>query len=213
MEKKIHTVIFDLDGTLCDSAVLTMAAFESIVPAHGLKMPSEASIRRTTGYPNPEFYHILFPDSPKDLITGMGQMVEQEELRITQQVSGRLIFPGCRDLLAILKQRGISMKIASTGDERHVYSVINETGIGDFFETVSCGQSDKTEMLKKLTEKGDRSCYLMVGDMKKDYEAARKNNIRSVGACYGYCRRDLSDFDHYIDTPLELLDILKLYGG
>ena len=50
----------------------------------------------------------------------------------------------------------------------------------------------------------------MVGDMKKDYDAARANGIISIGACYGYCIKELSEFDFYIHTPLDLLDIIKI---
>ena len=57
------------------------------------------------------------------------------------------------------------------------------------------------------------SGFIMVGDMKKDYEAARANGILSVGACYGYCVRAISDFDYYIDSPLDLLRILEMINS
>jgi phosphoglycolate phosphatase-like HAD superfamily hydrolase len=64
-------------------------------------------------------------------------------------------------------------------------------------------------MLRKMIN-GGKNGYIMVGDMKKDYEAARINGIISVGACYGYCEREISEFDLYIETPLDLLQILKI---
>jgi len=45
--------------------------------------------------------------------------------------------------------------------------------------------------------------------MKKDTDGARANGIKSVGACYGYCLRELADFDYYIDEPLQLLELLR----
>ena len=212
-QNKIHTVIFDLDGTLSDSAVLTAEAFKKVAPHFDLPLPTEEALHRATGYPNPEFYYILYPGYPKSKITEMGQMIEQEELRILPSAGDRLLFKGCRELLIELKEKGIRLNIASTGDRDHVFSILDITGIDGLFDTVSCHHPDKTEMLGKMTETGDKNGYLMVGDMKKDYEAARGNGILSVGACYGYCRRDISDFDLYIDEPLDLLEIIENHGG
>jgi phosphoglycolate phosphatase-like HAD superfamily hydrolase len=122
---------------------------------------------------------------------------------------GRLLFEGCGELLTRLKERGISLHIASTGDRVHVFSILNGTGINGFFETVSCGRPDKTEMLREMIEKKKKKEFIMVGDMKKDYEAARANGIVSVGACYGYCIKDKTDFDYYLSAPLDLLKIFE----
>jgi phosphoglycolate phosphatase len=208
-----HTVIFDLDGTLSDSSILTMAALKYAAPIHGLPIPSEDDVRRATGYPNPEFYYLLYPDFPRHTVYSMGQLVEQEEQKILSSVKDRLLFNGCSRLLTQLREKGISLCIASTGDREHVFSILKETGIIELFDTISCGSPDKTEMLREMILNGGKSGpFIMVGDMKKDYEAARMNNILSVGACYGYCRREETDFDFYIDEPLQLLHILENSG-
>ena len=210
MKLKIRTVIFDLDGTLSDSSVLTITAFNKIVPGYGLPVPSKDAIQRAMGHQSSEFYCILFPDSPGELVSRLGGEVDAEELRILPSFGERLLFDGCRELLVLLREHGLRLCIASTGAKDHVYSVLEGTGITGFFDRITCGLSDKTAILGEMTKDGNKNEYVMVGDMKKDYEAARANNIVSVGACYGYCKRELSDFDFYIDTPLELLEILKI---
>ena len=213
MVNEIHTVIFDLDGTLSDSAILTTSAMRKLSPEYGLPMPSEDAIRSATGYANPEFYYLLFPDFPRDTVRDFGNCVENEELRVLPLLGGRLLFEGCREMLENLKECGIRLCIASTGDRGHVFSVLNETGIINLFDTVFCGSPDKNEMLRGLVRDGSKDGYLMVGDMKKDHEAAKVNGILSAGACYGYCKRDLTDFDFYVDTPGELLHMLQIKGG
>ena len=207
MKNKIHTVIFDLDGTLSDSAVLTMEAFKRVAPDNGLPVPSIDEIRKATGFAIPEFYYILFPDHDRDLVYNAGVQAEKEELLLLPSLGGRLLFEGCRELLMQLKERGMRLCIASTGEREHVFSVLEITGIADLFDTIDCGRPDKTEMLREIT--GGRNGCVMVGDMEKDYTAARANGIISVGACYGYCRKDFSDFDYYIYNALDLLKILK----
>ena len=209
MKNRVHTVIFDLDGTLSDSGILTIAAFNKIAPIHGFTAPSREKIRRTTGYACPEFYHILLPDFEKSEAEMIGKMVEEEEARLLPSLAGGLLFEGCFELLHNLKNMEICLKIASTGGTRHVHSVLSKTGIMDLFDTVSCNRPDKTEMLREMIRDEDKAGHLMVGDMKKDYEAARANGIISVGACYGYCIKELSEFDHYIDRPHDLLKIMQ----
>ena len=210
MKNKIHTVIFDMDGTLTDSAVLTIAAFNNVVPTQGIPVPSIEKIRMATGYSTPEFYYILFPNYPRGQVLEIGRLVEQEELRILPSIGKRLLFNGCGELLECLKERGIRLYIASTGDRDHVFPVLEETGIIGFFDTISCERPDKTEMLRELSHDRNKNGYIMVGDMKKDHEGACANGIFSVGACYGYCRRELTEFDLYIDTPLELLQVVNI---
>lgn len=209
MGKSIHTVIFDLDGTLSDSVILSIAAFDKIAAVYGMPVPSKEAIRRATGYATPEFYYILFPGFPRNIVDEAGALVEKEEQRLLSSFADTLLFKGCRELLIRLKERGIFLNIASTGEKEHVFSILRETGIYDLFDSISCGRPDKAEMLFEMTLKGRKNGYLMVGDMKKDYEAARINGILSVGACYGYCLRDISEFDYYIDEPLDLLHIIK----
>ena len=157
MENKVHTIIFDLDGTLSDSAILTVEAFKRIAPAHGLPLPSVNAIRRATGYSTPEFYYILFPDHDKDTVYNAGLLVEEEEQRILPSLGGKLLFEGCRQLLERLKKEGIRLCIASTGQKEHVFSILNETGIIVLFDTILCGLPDKVEMLRGITGGGGKS--------------------------------------------------------
>ena len=209
MKNKTHTVIFDLDGTLSDSAILTMAALKTAAPRFRLPMPAAEAIQRATGHSNPQFYYILFPEAPREIVFEMGQMVEQEELRLLPTVKDSLLFEGCRELLTCLKERELSLNIASTGDNNHVFSILKETGIIGLFDKISCGRPDKIEILREMTG-NDKSGFIMVGDMKKDSDGARANGVISVGACYGYCLRELAGFDYYIDTPMELLNFLNI---
>jgi len=206
---KIHTIIFDLDGTLSDSALLTAPALQKIAPEHGLPIPSEEAIRSATGTPNPEFYYTLFPDTPRDKVRTIGNKVEKEELRILPSLGDKLLFKGSRELLEHLSKNGIRLCIASTGDRDHVFSILNETGIINLFNTISYGKPNKTGMLREIIGDDNKNSYIMVGDMIKDYQAARANGILSVGVCYGYCKRDLADFDYYINTPSELLHMIQ----
>jgi phosphoglycolate phosphatase len=203
----IKHVIFDLDGTLSDSALLTIAALDEVAPRYGLKPPEREAIRRTIGYANPEFYHRLYTNGPVWLIEQMGDDVEEKEAALLPAFGDRLLFPGCLDLLNALKSRGICMYIASTGDERHVCSVLRATGIEHFFCAAHYGEPSKIAMLGRLIT-APKDEWIMVGDMGKDAEGAIANGILCVGACYGYCVRGKDPFSEYVEAPMDLLSII-----
>ena len=207
MSNKLN-IIFDLDGTLADTAVLTMKAFENLAHLYGLPVPSMETIRRAMGYQNPEFYNHIYPNEPEESVRLLGERVETEEQRLLPAFKADFLFPGVRELLAELKILNYPMHIASTGSEDHVYSILNKEGIKEFFTKVVCDKPVKTGMIAEIIGSGAKEDFIMVGDMKKDIEGAKANGIIIIGACYGYAQKD-SGFDMYIDTPAELLDIIK----
>jgi len=209
IESRIHSVIFDLDGTLADSAILTTAAFAQVMPEFGLPVPDVQTIKKAIGYANPEFYYMLFPNFPRETVFKAGAKVEETELKILSTVSGKILFEGCHEMLSRLKESGIRLHIASTGDYDHVHGILSAAKIHDLFESVSCGRPDKIEMLREIIDPRSKNGYIMVGDMSKDYYAAYANGILSVGARYGYCREDDLGFDMYIDSPHELLSLVR----
>ena len=205
----IHTVIFDLDGTLSDTAILTMKVLGRFAPEYGLPVPSEEMIKDLMGYKTPEFIGHLFPDLTLDEAEKLGRIMDREELKELKNVDD-ILFDGVLELLKSLKDLGIRMHIASTGSTERVMTTLSVADIEEFFDTVVSGCSDKTEILCEMTKGGEKNGYIMVGDSIKDYTAARENGIVSVGVCLGYCSRETSKFDLYIDHPLELLNILRL---
>ena len=205
----VHTIIFDLDGTLSDTVILTMGALERIAPEYGLEVPPVSFVRKVTGYATPEFYYHMFPDAPQEVLDIAGPLISQGEMDELVTVKEKVLFDGCREMLERLKKMRVTMYLASTGSENHVYTIVSESGIRDYFASIACGLKDKTEAVCEMIGGRDRSGFVMVGDMMKDQKAARDNGIVSVGACYGYCNRETADFDFYIDHPMELFDLLS----
>jgi phosphoglycolate phosphatase-like HAD superfamily hydrolase len=90
-----------------------------------------------------------------------------------------------------------------------VSSFLGATEIRAFFHEVRCGNPDKEGLLREIVGAENPKNFLMVGDMRKDWTAARSCGIASIGACYGYCVRETAEFDFYINTPMELLAMVE----
>ena len=204
----MRSVIFDMDGTLADTARLTLAAFVNLTKELGIDAPDIETIRAAVGYSCPEFYYRMFPDLPDGAITRMGESVEREERRLIAGFGEGLLFPGVKETLTALDNKHIPIYVASTGSALHVNSVTDTTGIRRFFTAIRCGLPDKAGMIKDIIGHNDKNDFIMVGDMKKDVDGAKANGIVSIGALYGYCKED-SGFDRYVASPGELLDIIN----
>jgi len=207
--KQVHTVIFDLDGTISDTVILTMRSLNRYAPGYGLEVPAEENVRASTGYAAAEFYRRMFPGAPQDVIDIAGPVISQGEMEELDVVKEKVLFDGCLEMLERLKGLGVKIYIASTGSRHHVYSIISKSGIENYFDMISCECTEKTGVVREMIGGGDKGGFVFVGDMIIDQVAARENEIVSIGACYGYCDRETADFDLYIDHPLELFDILE----
>ena len=205
----VHTVLFDLDGTLTDTAILTKRALVRMSPVYGLDVPTEKMMKEAMGYATIEYVDRLYPDAPDAVRDEIISLIDQWELDELENKKD-ILFDGCLELLERLQELGIRMCLVSTGTHIHVHRFISETGIAGYFDVIVCDCEDKTDAVREMIRGSDKRGIVFVGDMLKDYDAARRNGILSVGACYGYCDRGTMEFDLFIDHPMELLDMIQL---
>ena len=208
----IKNIIFDMDGTLADTAKATRKAFQRYAPQFGLPQLSEESIKHAIGYANPEFYFRLYPDQEKEKLLQFGNCVEEYEKIVINELADKILFDDVKALIIILKERNYKLYIASTGSCTHVESVLKNSGILNMFNQVYCGEPEKVLMVKHIINGACSKEWVMVVDKQKDSDAARNNHVFSIGAGYGYCTPDeYHIFDKIIQRPLDLLEVLDKY--
>jgi len=195
-----------MDGTLADTAKVTIPACATVAAQFGLSQPPDEMIRAAIGFANPEFYFRLYPNLDEETVRAFGKAVEEAEEGIVWTVGEGILFPGVLELLDALRERGIPMHVASTGDQGHVDAVLGTAGIERFFATIACGAPQKVAMVADIIGANDPASFAMVGDKEHDLHAARGNGIMAIAAIYGYCT-DGALFDRALSAPLELLEI------
>lgn len=203
---KYKNFIFDMDGTLIDSFKLTHEAFKIVCPKYNLEMPSDELIKKTIGFSAPEFYYRIFPTTNKDLLITFGEEVENVEKDVLKHIGPKILFDDVDTILNELLKQNIEIHIASTGNNSHVSSCLKASGIYDKFKSINCNEPDKEDMLSRIIN-GDKTNWVMIGDKRKDSNAAKANKIYSIGAGYGYCFKE--DYETFDEIIFNIHDVLK----
>ena len=195
-------LIFDMDGTLIDTAKATVPAVWRVADEFGFPRVSAAVIEECIGIPNPAFYLAMYPDQPRERVLAFGERVEAVEEELISTLGPRMAFTDMHGMLRALAAQGHTLYIASTGSPEHVGAALGATDMTGYFAGIHCG-GDKTAAVAKILA-GDKG--LMVGDRKGDLRAAHRNGIACWGAAFGYAKhRDMPFFDAGYFTPQALV--------
>lgn len=194
--------IFDLDGTLIDTNLMTARAFRELAGRHGLPVPPARVVRDAIGLHDLAFFRAIYPGAEAAKLAALSVEVERREGEIGRELGDRILFPGVAAMLARLRGAGLTLCLASTGSRTHVCDMLACAGIGDHFTEIRCDAPDKARMTGELLARHGKDGAAFVGDTRLDVAAARANGIPVYGAGYGYVKPGERDsFDRVADSP------------
>lgn len=184
-------VIFDFDGTLCDTGTGIMKSAEYALKAYGFKTP--ADYRELSVFIGPPLLVTFQEKFGADIQTAQA-LVQKYRERYNETVTQESeLYDGILPLLQNLKKDGVVLAIASSKPTRYIEQLLTHFGIRDYF-TVVCGVSFQADCESKgsiiarcLKESGaDPQDTLMVGDKNYDINGAKENHLACAGVRWGY---------------------------
>ena len=213
------TVLFDLDGTLSDPYEGIIGGIQYALQSVGLEENDPETLRRYIGPPLRQTF-ALYGFGPEDC----EKLVDKyRELYLVSGIHQNVPYPGIREMLQTLFDRGIKIVLASCKPEDACRQILDEHGILPYFTDVVGATLDKTldtkpaiigAALSRLgVAKRELSRVLMVGDRDMDIFGAHENGIAAAGVLYGYGTHDeLSSHcaDFLVEKPEDLLKIVFL---
>jgi beta-phosphoglucomutase len=127
-------VIWDVDGTLVDTAELHFQAWADM--ARQMDRPfSRADFTATFGRRNPEIIHQLFGHRFSDKeIADLGE--RKEELYRSAAAAGVALLPGARALLDGLHAAGVKQAIGSSAPRKNLDLILRLTHTEPFFDAI-----------------------------------------------------------------------------
>jgi HAD superfamily hydrolase (TIGR01509 family) len=187
-----RAVLWDLDGTLLDSAAYHRRAWRETMTAVGRPI-SEADFAATFGLRNDTILrHWLGPDLPS---ARSDEIAEAKERRYRELVrtEGVVLLPGVAAWLARLRDGGWRQALATSAPQVNVAAILAALGIAAFFaaivqaEDVSAGKPDPQVYLLAAARAGVTAprC-IVVEDAAAGIEGARRAGMRSIGVGPGH---------------------------
>ena len=209
MKQKL-TVLFDLDGTLVDTAPDLMRAHNHVMKKFGYPTKSTEEIRNLVGkgagaligrsiwgQAKKEFHSVIDlkikDEMSKEFVNYYGKNIINESTLIK----------GVKDFLIWCKDQNISMAVCTNKQEHLSNDLLKKIGIYDFFEYVA--GSDTFDYCKPdprhLTSvveilDGDINKTIMIGDSETDANAAKAAEIPVILLENGYTEKNTTEIYH-----------------
>ncbi len=186
-------VIFDFDGTICDTGEGVKKCAAYALDSMGIAHPQWNEMDFFIGPPLLVTFQERFNQSP----SAAEELVQKfRERYSTKGLTESCLYDGVCDLLYRLKADGIKIGIASSKPQKYIVSLLEKYGVEKCFDSV-CGVSFNADCESKqsiisrcIGELGvEKADAVMVGDRHYDIDGAKANGIASVGVLWGYGSR------------------------
>lgn len=216
--KTTQAILFDLDGTLLDTAGDLGNALNSILQNHALPALPLTKIRPSAGRGckgllklglNVEEHDPRYPKLCEQLLN----FYEDSLLHTTQ------LFPGMEKVLNHLEVHAIPWSIVTNKPEKYTLKILNGLKLAERAHCIISGDSlpnrkphpEPILHACKLLQTEPQHC-LYVGDSEVDIIASKAAGMPVIAALYGYIPHEenphLWNADGYIHQPVEIMNWL-----
>ena len=204
------TILFDLDGTLIDTAPDLMGAHNHVMKKYGYPTKSTSEIRNLVGrgagvmigrsiwgQAKKEFGKIDDENIKKEMVKEFLDFYGKNILRESALING------VKEFLTWSKKEKISMAVCTNKPEHLAVDLLKKINIYDFFEYVAgsntfsyCKPDPRhlTSVIEILG--GDINKSIMIGDSETDAESARNAGIPMILLEDGYTEKKVSEIHH-----------------
>lgn len=180
-------IIFDMDGTLWDSAKEVALSWNQVVVERGLPALTDEDLARVMGLPMDKLARGLFPQlEPQESYDLMDDCVVVENDYLREH--GAVLYPALIETLRELK-KNYPLYIVSNCQTGYIEAFLEHYGIGELFEDIQCygyNRKQKGENIRIVMDRNQLTRAVYVGDIQGDYEAAVQAGAEFVHAAYGF---------------------------
>jgi phosphoglycolate phosphatase len=208
--KQKFTVLFDLDGTLVDTAPDLMLAHNHVMKKFGYPTKSTEDIRNLVGKGAGALIgRSIWGQAKKEFSKVLDDKIKDEMVKEFINFYGKNIINestlinGVKEFLIWCKGQNISMAVCTNKQEHLSNDLLKKIGIYDFFEYVA--GSDTFDYCKPdprhLTNvveilDGDVKKTIMIGDSETDANAAKAAEIPVILLENGYTEKNTTEIYH-----------------
>lgn len=182
-------ILFDLDGTLLDTSLGIMDSVRYTIAQLGYEPLSDETILKFVGPPIQNSLINNLGLSPEEAQNGANIFRDYYKNFALYKAT---LYPGIKDLLVELKNRGIKIGVATYKREDYAIDLLKYFGIADYCNIIH-GADNENKLTKAnivemcINEIGeDKSEILLVGDTEHDAKGAQDSNIGFIAVTWGF---------------------------
>ena len=226
MSQKL-TILFDLDGTLVNTAQDLMYAHNHVMKKYGYGERKLSDIKKLAGKGS----KVMLTRSMHEIAELSGKIKKTDDIveEMTKEfidfyskniVKGSTLKTGALDFLSWCKENSISMAVCTNKQEHLSIDLLKKIKIYDFFDYVAGGNTfgHNKPNPKHLTDTveiigGDIKKTLMIGDSETDSNASKAANIPFVLIEDGYTEKKSNQIyhDHLVKNFIGMEKIITKY--
>ncbi len=199
----MRAVIFDLDGTLVDSAPDIHASANALLKTLDLEPLSLELVRSFIGNGIPKLVERVMKAADIDFTEKRHEELTAAFIKIYDKnpVDKTTLYPGVRDILDLLQSRGYAMGVCTNKAYDLTVQVLKGVKIDKYFTAVVGGDSLPTNkpdpaMLKDCIKRLNATSVVYVGDSEIDSATAAGAAVPFVLFTNGYRKRPVSEIAH-----------------
>lgn len=222
------TLLFDLDGTLADTAADLCETLNVILELHGRERVPQERVRHLVGggarlLLERGFRETGDPASEALLDRSFHEFLDYYGRHIADHTK---LWPGVRDQLDRLSERGALMAVCTNKVEDLSRKLLEMLAIDHYFPVVIGGDTlpvkkpDPEHLFEAIRQLGGENAHsVMVGDSETDVHAAKNAKLPSICVTFGYTRIPVAELgaeatiDHFDEFPAALARLLPAHFG
>lgn len=210
-----HTIFFDLDGTLTDSAPGIIHSVQYALKKYGIEA-EENDLRSFIG---PPLVHSFQERFGFDHDKALEAVTYYREYFTADGMFENSVYPGVEEMLQKLKEDGLVLAVATSKPELFSKQILEHFALTRYFDFIGGAAMDesratKVEVLSYALQElqVDPAKAVMIGDRENDIEAASLLGTESIGVLYGYgSQEELANAGAkvFADTPMDICRIIS----
>ena len=212
--KKYDVILFDLDGTLTDSAEGIVNCAEYALNAMGITEPDRSRLLRFIGPPLVDSFMDFYGMSREDALKAVALYRERFPVK---GIFENRVYEGIPEALDMLKKAGKRLAVATSKPEVYAKRILEHFELAEYFEAVTGAElsgerNAKSEVIEECLKRlgnPDKGTVLMIGDRKHDVIGAKACGVDCAGVKFGYAEENELENAGAIctfDTPIQLAE-------
>lgn len=187
MEKK--GIIFDMDGTLWDSAQGVAASWTKVVNSTYDKdrVITTEDIKNVMGKTMDKIAEILFPELEEEKRLHLIDICGEDENAYLREHGG-ILYPDLEETLKKLQEK-YHLYIVSNCQSGYIEAFLEHYGFGHYFDDIECygnNLNSKGRNIRLIADRNHLTKAVYVGDIQGDHDATMEAGLPFIHAAYGF---------------------------